>query len=182
MMPRIRPNPWADVPTVVFTLFLMMDRYHDVWSSVAGSRPVPEVGEVVAAEPEAFDIDVARMMAIFREGFSHFSGFWKDVLQRENFEALRALHQSDDGHFLLPPDLWARVVYDFSATFHSWERHRRQLVDTMSPLYYARVASFVTTVRHMSDREAEAVVEAQAEEFENRKPYLVGRWELATSR
>jgi hypothetical protein len=47
----------------------------------------------------------------------------------------------------------------------------------MTPLYYARVASFVRQSRDMSSREAEELVEEQAVRFEEQKDYLIKIWD-----
>jgi hypothetical protein len=48
----------------------------------------------------------------------------------------------------------------------------------MSPLYEARVASFINETAEMTTAESERVVEAQAETFEIEKPYLLKHWEV----
>jgi len=47
----------------------------------------------------------------------------------------------------------------------------------VTPLYYARVASFVRESWEMSSKEADALVEEQALEFEENKDYLVKVWD-----
>ena len=47
----------------------------------------------------------------------------------------------------------------------------------MTPLYYARVASFVRQSWDMSTKEAEALVEEQAVKFEENKAYLIKVWD-----
>jgi hypothetical protein len=47
----------------------------------------------------------------------------------------------------------------------------------MTPLYFARVASFVRQSWEMSSQEAEALVEDQAQKFEDQKDYLVKVWD-----
>ena len=59
---------------------------------------------------------------------------------------------------------------------------RQLLVGMMTPLYFARVASFVNTTRDMSNVEAEAVVQQQALIFEEMKGYLVERWDEEEAR
>jgi hypothetical protein len=164
------------VRQVLFTLFLMMDESYDFWSRIPASEPVPTMCHAPGAEPEKFSVDAGRMMHIYREGFEHFGAFWQSVVTRDTFAELKRLYGAPDRDFRLPPRLWARIVYEFSATFHGWERHRRQLVDTMSPLYYARVASFVMETAQMDDEQAEMAIEEQAREFEFLKSYLVESW------
>ncbi|MEE9611236.1 MAG: hypothetical protein V3W19_08290 [Desulfatiglandales bacterium] len=47
----------------------------------------------------------------------------------------------------------------------------------MTPLYYARVASFVRQSWEMSSQEAEELVEEQVLKFEEQKDYLVKVWD-----
>lgn len=68
-------------------------------------------------------------------------------------------------------------MYDLAAAFHYWKGNRQLLVSMMTPIYFARVASFVNRTRNMSNQEAEAVVEEQAEIFERNKDYLIERWD-----
>ena len=52
-------------------------------------------------------------------------------------------------------------------------------LDILTPLYYARVASFARTVENMSAQEAEEEIERQAMFFEDEKPDLLERWNIA---
>ncbi|RPJ86495.1 MAG: hypothetical protein EHM18_05920 [Acidobacteria bacterium] len=58
---------------------------------------------------------------------------------------------------------------------------RNQIVEVLSPLYFARVASFINRTRNLSNAEAETVVEEQAQVFELRKPYLMRLWKNCPS-
>ena len=77
----------------------------------------------------------------------------------------------------MPTDDWAKIVYDFAATFHKWKRDRGKLVEIMRPLYYARVASFINRTKDMTTQEAEKIIEDQAQIFEDLKPYLLKNWD-----
>lgn len=63
-----------------------------------------------------------------------------------------------------------------AAAYHHWQGSRELLVSLMTPLYFARVASFVNQLIEMSNSEAEKLVEEQAETFENQKDYLLKKW------
>lgn len=47
----------------------------------------------------------------------------------------------------------------------------------MTPLYFARIATFVSMTKDLSNEEAEQVVEEQAEKFESSRDYLLQRWD-----
>ena len=74
------------------------------------------------------------------------------------------------------------ILYELAATFHLWDLNRMKLLDLMTPLYYARVASFVRESWEMSSREAEKLVEDQAAKFEAAKDYLVKVWDEKSAR
>jgi glucosylglycerate synthase len=162
---------------VVSTLFMLMERYHEYWSKNGKSEPVPTFGETTKEEPEPVSVDIERLIRLYKEGFDHFGPLWKQILQPDNFSHLKQLYKSSDTDFYLATQEWVKIVYDFSATFHLWKRHRNQLADMMSPLYYARVASFVIKTNDLSNIEAEEIVEQQARTFEELKPYLLKIWD-----
>ena len=47
----------------------------------------------------------------------------------------------------------------------------------MVPIYMARVASFVNRTMDMDSDKAEALVEEQALAFENKKDFLIEKWQ-----
>ena len=69
------------------------------------------------------------------------------------------------------------ILYELAAVFHAWSSNRYRLIDMMTPLYYARVASFVRRSWEMSSLEAEELVEEQAVKFEEQKEYLIQVWD-----
>ena len=83
----------------------------------------------------------------------------------------------DSDRFHLSTDTWAQILYELAATFHLWTVNRGKLLDLVTPLYFARVASFVRKSWEMSTQEAEALVEEQALKFEEQKDYLIELWD-----
>jgi hypothetical protein len=69
------------------------------------------------------------------------------------------------------------MLYELAATFHKWSVNRNKLIDLMTPLYYARVASFVKQSWDMTSAQAEELVEDQALKFEDQKDYLLEVWD-----
>ena len=78
-------------------------------------------------------------------------------------------------------ETWAKILYDLAAAFHHWKGNRELLVSLMTPLYFARVASFVNRTIDMTTEQAEEIVEEQAEVFEKNKAYLIERGDQETS-
>ncbi len=83
----------------------------------------------------------------------------------------------DAKEFHLPTEAWVKILYELAATYHLWSVNRNKLLDMMTPLYFARVASFVRQSWDMSSAEAEALVEEQAVQFEEQKGYLIQVWD-----
>lgn len=172
-------DPAADLgpmfTQVVGTLLFMMGRYENRWMRVEGSTPVETIGEaetVMKLEPLA--VSLSTLKKEFHEGFNHFAGLYRQVLDQANFEALqevvKVLKQLDEIRF--PADLWARILYDFAFIFQLWNRNRRRLVSMLVPLYFGRTAAYCQEVAPMEAEEAEQVIEAQADVFEGEKGYL----------
>ena len=161
---------------VVGTLFALMEETDASWMSVIGSEPVPTFGEPVEDEPEAFPIDFDKLVENFFISWETLKGAWRDILSEETFAELEIHAATGRAAFDLSTDLWVRILFEFAATFHHRSTARRQIIEVLSPLYFARVASFINRTRDLSNAEAEAVVEEQARVFELRKSDLVALW------
>jgi hypothetical protein len=92
-------------------------------------------------------------------------------------EVYKALVKSDGrDDFHLPIDAWVRTVYRYAAAYQVTPRQRMKIVDTMIPLYYARVASLTNELRDKSPEEAERHFDENARVFEDMKAYLLSIW------
>jgi hypothetical protein len=163
---------------VVITLLSMMEDNELIWRSVKGSKEVPIVGPDLKIEPKPFQINVEKLVNDFKIGFSNYKELWQKIIAPDNWEVIVDLAKKDEKDFLLKTEVWAKTLYDLSAAFHHWQGNRQLMLSLMTPLYFARVASFVNRTLEMSNEEAEAVVEEQAEVFENTKDYLIERWDM----
>ena len=162
---------------VVWTLCYLMERFEVHWKGVQGSEPVETFGQEGYVEPEPVNVDIEGMIEHFKIGFQQFSSLWKDIFSKACFDEIENAVEMDSNQFYLPTDAWAQILYELAATFHSWSVNRYKLIDLMTPLYYARVASFVRQSWDMSSQEAEELVEDQALKFEEHKDYLIKVWD-----
>ena len=56
------------------------------------------------------------------------------------------------------------------------EPDRERLLAALTPLYFGRTAGFISDTLDMTTDQAERVIDDQARQFEELKPYLVSRW------
>lgn len=162
---------------VVGTTFQLMGQYQDYWLNVKQSRDIPSLGEVVGQEAEAFDIDHDGLNEYFRVGMKNFSGVWLNILAGKDLKVVKDLariNRNED--FILPIETWVRIVYQYAGIFQATPRQRFKVLDTMIPLYYARVASLVNELKEKNQQEAELHFEEQARTFERMKDFMISIW------
>jgi hypothetical protein len=153
-------DPAADLgpmfTQVVGTLFRLAAENERAWRGVTGSRGVEVVGKPAFVEPEAITVDAAKLREKYEATASAQRGLWDEVLT--------APVPSNIG-----PDGWARIVFDFleAALQHPGDAER--LARGLLPLYYARVAEFVSEVRDMTTESSEDIVELGAKAMEIEK-------------
>ncbi len=164
---------------VVSTLLTLMEDNEATWKKVKGSKPVPIIGPSLSVEPQSFSINVDKLIADYQMGYDHFGEIWKKIIQPESFKVIENLKTGSKEHFDFPVEVWVKVLYDLAVTYHHWKTDRQLLVNLMTPLYFARIASFVLATWDKNNGEAEAVVENQAMLFEQMKDYLIERWDSA---
>lgn len=165
---------------VVSTLFNLMEEHESVWKQVKGSETVPVIGPQVDVEPVPFSINVEKLVNDYRIGFGNWSEVWRKIVSEEDFKVIEGLTDLETDSFLFPVESWCRILYDLATAYHRWEGNKDLLVGMMTPLYFARIASFVNRTLEMSTEEAEEVVEEQARVFEDMKDYLLERWDSVT--
>jgi glucosylglycerate synthase len=162
---------------VVFTLFSLMEQNEMYWKIVFGSEPTEIFGAGNGAEPEPVSVNHAALCETFRNGFQQFGVFWEKLFSPKVFDAIRRADGMSDERLDLSIETWVHVLYELAATFHLWKSHRYKLLEVTTPLYNARVASFINQTRGLNCRQAEEVVEEQARAFEEKKSLLIRLWE-----
>lgn len=163
---------------VVGTTFQLMEQYEAFWLKVRGSSEVPSLGEFVEQDPVPFEIDQDHLIEYFKVGVNNFSGVWQNIIEPGDFEIISQLSRVEDPHqFLLPIETWVRIVYQYAGAFRRTPRQRFKVLDTLIPLYYARVASLVNELRDKNPQEAELHFEQQARIFESLKEYMSNIWQ-----
>jgi len=162
---------------VVGTLFSLAGHYEDRWLRVRGSHPIPEYGFERIIAPEEISVNHAKLIDNFENARHSQRVVWEEMLAPEQLERVMALEIPDapaDFHF--PPELWIRCLYDTMVAYHRPEADREPLLAALTPLYFGRTAAFIAETLEMTTDQAERVIDAQAREFEELKPYLVNRW------
>jgi len=162
---------------VVSTLFSQIEIHAPFWQSIQKSAPAPVLSPDERIAPRPFSVNLSKLVDDFKMGFVRHHRTWRRILLNENWQVIEKLSRADETEFLLEPACWSKIVYDFVAAFHHWNGDRHSLVNSMTPLYFARVAALVNEVLEMSDAQAESVIEHQAEAFEQHKTYLLHRWD-----
>jgi glycosyltransferase involved in cell wall biosynthesis len=162
---------------VVWTLCFLMERFENYWKGVVNSEPVETFGHEGYVEPEPVLVNLEGMIEHFKIGFQQFSPLWKDIFCETCFGEIRKSAEMEPDNFYFSTDAWVQILYELAATFHAWSVNRYKLIDVMTPLYYARVASFVRQTWEMSSQEAEELVEEQAIKFETHKDHLIRVWD-----
>jgi glucosylglycerate synthase len=161
---------------VIYTLFQLVDQHEPFWKEIHGSRTTEIFGSRAKEEPEPIKVDTGALIEEFRSGYRNFAPLWQRIVNEASFNELGHAYSVDNSEFRLRPETWVKIVYDFVGAFHKQKRHRRELIEMMCPIYFARVASFVLATQGWPHEEAEEDVERMAELFEQLRPYLEERW------
>ena len=162
---------------VLSALFSLMEYYESYWKKIKGSEVLETFGFEGSLEPEPVNVNLGLMIELFKTGYSQFASLWREIFSEQSFNEIERIANSPNDKFDLSTNAWVKILYELAATFHLWSVNRSKLLDLMTPLYFARVASFVRQSWNMSSIEAENLVEEQAVKFEDQKDYLIEIWD-----
>jgi glucosylglycerate synthase len=164
---------------VVGTLFRLAGHYQDRWLRVRGSHLIPEYGFERVVAPEEISVNHAKLIDNFENARHGQRDVWAEMLSPEQLERVMGLDCDTPAEFHFPAELWIRCLYETLVAFNRPAAEREKLLAALTPLYFGRTAGFITETLEMSTDQAERVIEAQASQFEELKPYLVSRWRAA---
>jgi len=183
LMRRFRAHlkdPAADLSAmlvqVVGAVFALMEEHEAVWLNLAGTNQVALFGFQYGVGVEPVNVNVERMLASFRQGLLDLEPIWRQVLSADTIESLLSLRDAPAQAFMIPDDLWARVVFDAAVAYHRRILPTDHLLKACTSLYLGRTASFVLETQGLTSLEAEERIEALCSSFEKQKPYLIQRW------
>lgn len=161
---------------VVNSVFELMETYSGVWRNVGGSSPVPIFGFQYGVGLEPVNVNLSRMIEVFKLGAGELKGVWKDILSAEAMDSVLSACSLKEEEFRLEDGTWATAIYDFALASHRKVMNREHMLKSLTPLYLAKVASFVNELRSSTAREVEDRLERLCASFEEAKPYLVEKW------
>ncbi|WP_457751340.1 glycosyltransferase [Thermococcus sp.] len=154
---------------VVGTLFMLMEKYEDVWRDVRTIEPVPVFGELEKGEPEPVKVTLELLEIRAKELFAQHEPVLKRALGEETLkgvaEALKTFEFDDR--------LWSHVLYDGAVAYKNGILTE---AEPLVPLYFAKTADFIKRTMDMSTLEAEKLIEERAKVFLEEKDYLLERW------
>lgn len=177
-------DPGADLgpmfTQVVGTIFTMMADYDYRWQEVVGSRPTAILGFQSETAPKPLQVNVIRMIGHFQEGIARYEEILGRVLSPAVFGKLREVSDMTEDRIDFPQTLWVQIIYEYAVAYQEYP-DRTTLLQSLIPLYFGYVSSFIRETETFADYQAEEVVESLCRVFEDTKPYLKELWEKRLS-
>ena len=176
-------DPGADLSAMLFqvvgSVFTLMQEYETVWRNCTGSEVVDLFGFRYDVGLDPIEVNVERMLNTFRIGCKELGEIWSLSLSPDTLAAVRDLGAAEKDlarPFHFPDDLWVSIVYELACAHKKYPLERGHLLRSLTPLYLARVASFVLETGDLDSAKFEEKIEGLCLRFEQMKPYLMSRW------
>lgn len=161
-------DPGADlVPMftqVVGTLFDLLTEYNYIWKKNLANKIIekaPIYGEVLEIQPEPVYINVENLKTNLKKGLNN--QLTKE-LALNYFDYI-----SKNGKISL--EMWVDIL--FNAIVRYSKTKDMNIIESIVPLYFGRVADFVETTQKMDEREAENLIGNQIYLFLEKKAELL---------
>jgi hypothetical protein len=126
---------------------------------------------------EPTHVDIERMIDKFILGREVLGSIWQAALPAELIWYLHSLEPKPWQNFRLPAEMWADIIYNFAIAYHRTHINKTHLLKSLTPLYLARLASFINEALQSNADEVENILENACLKFEEKKAYLIENWE-----
>jgi glycosyltransferase involved in cell wall biosynthesis len=167
---------------VMGTIFSLIEENQDKWKKIKGSKKLQTFGFQARVIPEEAHQDFNGLFNLFHEGVAKRYLIWREILKKENLRSLEKIIKLPKKSFSFPSRAWVKIIYDYILFYQRFkytfmEMSLPSVLESMIPLYFGFIASFVQKTKEMSNLEAEEEIEKLCLEFEKLKPYLVTNWD-----
>lgn len=162
---------------VVTTFFDKILEKKSLWIGipVGNPKPKPLYGLTKLDPPQELVIDPRALKEQLREEFLSRDKLLKRYLSDYLFISFKRMVEQD--HFEMNILMWTQAVYQFLFTYDvGSSRVKKDIVEALKPLYFARSVTFdYETWRYRIDYAEEAILD-QARAFASQKPYFYGQY------
>ncbi len=146
---------------VVSTVFKMILKYKNIWKDVDSLRSSPVYGEIPEIEVEPLNVDLQNLKE------KAFDGLQSNSLSRK----LAGNHIDNIlKHKRVSLEQWIDIIFN---TIREFKNGNSEVVNSLIPLYFGRVADFIQLTKDLDSIEAENLIEKQVNEFFSRKQDLL---------
>ncbi len=159
---------------VVNTIFSNISNFKGTWMNGENGKDCPIFGQIDFKDPQGLPVDYKALKKQSIEGFLTMDKFIVNILSPDNYNVLKRMYNAKKWD--ISSRLWVKVLYDFIFAYETSE-NRKDIVEALKPLYFARASSFYRQTLDMSHEESEAEIVSQAKEFKKSKNYLAERFE-----
>ncbi len=153
---------------VTNTLFTQIKRYENKWRDIESWKKVDIEGNTIDIEPEDINVDTDVLFKKFQNGLTEYADIYKDILTEENYNTIYSFKEKE--RLYIPSITWAHIIYDYVAAFY---KRKKEIIETLLPLYFGKILSFVNETSNMNTKEAEILILKQAEKFWEERKYLL---------
>lgn len=164
---------------VIATIFDLMIDFEYLWRNTTGSTPSNILGYGLGVNevPPVPEVDTKVLHQTFLEGVAEYSDIWEKALEEEQFLSLMDLRHLSLESFRYPSELWIRILYNMAVAYRNNCINRQQLINSMIPLYYSRMLSYINNTREMTTAQCEDYLDNIYRIYEKEKTYLLKRWD-----
>lgn len=136
-------------------------------------RPIPLYGAKKRGRPPSLAIDYKGMRSTALFEYQTYGDTLKRVLTPEVYEKIDKMFQAQ--RITIDRVLWAKILYDM---IYAYEQtgSRRGLVESLRPLYFGRIVSFIKKTMDFSHERSEKEILAQARTFWRLRGYLLDKY------
>ncbi len=161
----------------VGALFWSLENAFPFWSGTQAPQEVSTQGCEHEITVEPLRVNRKRLHEMFRSGIAELEPVLSSILSADTLQQLQQAAQLPEDDFRYAPELWAKTVYEFAASYHKSVISRDHVIQALAPLYRGRMFTFLVENRDASVAQMESSLELLCQEFERLKPYLLEIWD-----
>ena len=145
---------------VVDTLFYRILQNKDFWLKDLELLNPPLVSNGAAVSPQPLSVDYKSMKKIAQLGWQEFKDYYQKIYAPELYQKIQRVFANTD--FQLARTIWTDVLFRSLQLYDQNQTDRSKLVESLKPLYFARVDTFIKQTLDWDYQQCEELLASQA--------------------
>jgi len=162
---------------VIKTLFDQLVVYKHIWQKQNNFK-VKTFGKIIKIDPMSVPANSNNLWLTFKRLYPKYQFLIEKNLNKKNIDQIKMSLMFDKPNDKFTDKFWADILFSYLLKYQriNNESQKRELIESILPIYFARMAYFVVEAKNWDTEETEKKIQLFSKNFSDKKHLLISNF------